>query len=297
MSRRVLYLQGPSILLNPLLDQGLIADAYADDAESARAEWGGQFRQDVTQFLDDATIDKALCPGERSRPRLLHVEHVGFVDPAGGVAGGDEMTVAVAHSEVGGRVVVDQLLAIAPPFDTEQAVQSCALVLKSFGILSAKADRYAGLWPAQSFARNGISLQPSDLDKSSIYREVAPLFVSGLVSLVDDTRLEVQLRGLERTPKAGGKPDAIDHAPRGKDDRINAVAGAILSAAKRPWSGRSAESKGRGQHLTSRDYDPYALPSEANSRESLTARRGNGCLGADGYVTDGWGRRCRIEDL
>jgi hypothetical protein len=279
MSRRVCYLQGPSALLNPLLDQGLIDAAYADDAEAARSEWGGQFRQDVTQYLDDVTIDRALCPDERSRPRLLHAEHVGFVDPAGGVVGGDEMTVAVAHSEMGGKILVDQLLSIAPPFDTEIAVASCALVLKSFGIVSAKADRYGGRWPAQSFARHGITLIASDLDKSSIYREVAPLFVSGLVSLIDDTRLEVQLRGLERTPKAGGKPDAIDHAPgRGAhDDRINAVAGAILCAAKRPWLGRSAEGTSRGQHL--RDYNPWDRD-EQRSRERQS----------DNVLRDGWGR-------
>jgi hypothetical protein len=288
MSRRVCYLQGPSALLNPLLDQGLIEAAYADDAEAARSEWGGQFRQDVTQYLDDATIDRALCPGERSRPRLLYHEHVGFVDPAGGVAGGDEMTVAVAHSEVGGRVIVDQLLAIPPPFDTEVAVASCALLLKSFGITSAKSDRYAGLWPAQSFQRQGITLIASDLDKAAIYRECAPLFVSGLVTLIDDTRLEVQLRGLERTPKAGGKPDSIDHAPgRGAhDDRINAVAGAILAAAKRPWLGRSAEGQGRGQHLCSADSDPFELDEKRNRN-----------VHEPQVIRDGWGRIYRPGDL
>lgn len=280
MSRRVCFLQGPSALLNPLLDQGIIDAAYADDPESARSEFGGQFRQDVTQYLDDATIERALCPGERSRPRLLHVEHVGFVDPAGGVVGGDEMTVAVAHAEVGGRVIVDQLLAVTPPFDTESAVEQCALVLKSFGISYAKADRYGGLWPSQSFSRHGISLHPSDLDKAAIYREVAPLFVSGLVSLVDDTRLAVQLRGLERTPRAGGRGDSIDHAPgRGaRDDRINAVAGALLAASKRPWSGRSAEGEGRGQHL--RDYDPWERDQQ-RSRERHD----------ENVLRDGWGRR------
>jgi hypothetical protein len=284
MSRRVLYLQGPSILLNPTLDQGLIDSAYAEDREVADAEWGGKFRSGIVAYLDDPTIDRALCPGERSRSRLLKYEYVAFVDPAGGVAGGDEMTVAVAHSELGGRVMLDQLLAIAPPFDTEQAVGSCALVLKSFGIVSGKADRYAGLWPAQSFARHGITLHPSDLDKSAIYRETAPLFVSGLVSLLDDPRLEVQLRSLERTPRSGGKPDAIDHPPgRGAhDDRINAVCGALLAASKRPWLGLAANGLSQqGQHVRGTDYDPYdpeQSPLQRRSREPIVIR-------------DGWGRR------
>jgi hypothetical protein len=289
---RVVYLQGPSTLLNPNLDRGVIDAAYADDPEAARAEWGGLFRQDVTQYLDDATIDKALCPGERSRSRLAY-DYVGFVDPAGGVAGGDEMTVAVAHSEIGGRVVLDQLLAIAPPFDTEKAVESCALVLKSFGVVSAKADKYAGLWPAQSFQRNGISLQPSELDKAGIYRECAPLFVSGLVSLIDDPRLEVQLRSLERTPKAGGRPDAIDHAPgRGsRDDRINAAAGALLAASKRPWLGQTAQGYARpAVHLRGTDYDPIMDPYD--SVENRQRRRE-----ASEPIRDGWGRIVDPRDL
>jgi hypothetical protein len=234
MSRRVVYLQGPSVVLNPTLDRTLIESAYQDDAEAARSEWGGEFRADVSGYLTDDVIDRALCPGERSRPYLPELRYCGFVDAAGGVAGGDAMTCAVAHQGERGRVFVDQLVAIDPPFDTEAAVERCALVLKSFGITSAQSDRYAGLWPAQSFQRHGISLVACELDRSALYREVAPLFVSNLVSLVDDARLEVELRGLERTPRAGGRGDAIDHAPgRGShDDRINAVAGALWIASR-----------------------------------------------------------------
>ena len=261
MSRSILYLQGPSALLNPTLDPDLIKAAYQDDPESARAEWGGEFRQDVTQYLTDEIIDRALCPGERSRPRLFEYTYCGFVDAAGGVAGGDAMTAAVAHQGQGGRVILDQLVAIDPPFDTEAAVERCALMLKSFGVTYAKADKYAGLWPAQSFQRHGIGLGACELDKAALYRECAPLFVSGLVSLLDDTRLEVELRQLERTPRAGGRGDAIDHAPgRGShDDRINAAAGALWCASKLLWTGRSSETydASRPLHRNGLDYDPW----------------------------------------
>jgi hypothetical protein len=260
MSLRILYLQGPTALLNPDYDKRRIEAAYQADAEIAAAEYGGLFRSDVSAYLSDEVIDAALCSGDRSRPRLPEFEYVGFIDAAGG-GGSDAMTCAVAHSEVAGRVVLDQLLAIEPPFDTEAAVERCALVLKSFGITSAKADKYAGLWPAQSFQRHGIALVASELDKSAIYREVAPLFVSRLVTLLDDVRLEVELRQLERTPRSGGRPDAIDHAPgRGAhDDRINAAAGALLAASKLAWSGRSSEALGvnRSLHLSGLDYSPF----------------------------------------
>jgi hypothetical protein len=273
-----LYLQGESVLLNPTLNKELISAAYADDTEAARSEWGGLFRQDVSGYLTDDVIDRALCPGERSRPRLIDAEHVGFVDPAGGVAGGDAMTVCVAHQTENGRVVVDQLLAIDPPFDTEQAVSSCALVLKSFGITTAKADRYAGEWPTQSFQRHGIALVSSELDKSAIYREVQPLFVSGLVSLVDDRRLEVELRALERTPRAGGRADAIDHPPGhgSHDDRINAVCGALWMASKSVWLGRSRDAYARPDlHASSLSYDPLArYADELERANNASEKRG-----------------------
>ena len=256
MSRSVIYLQGPSRLLNPTLDQGLIDAAYEEDAEAAAAEWGGLFRQDVSAYLTDDVIERALCPGERSRPHFSDYRYVGFVDPAGGVAGGDSMTVAIAHQGERGRLFVDQLLAVDPPFDTEAAVERCAMALKSFGITNAQADRYAGLWPAQSFQRHGISLMGCELSKSEIYTEAAPLFVSGLVSLVDDPRLEVELRNLERAPKAGGRADTIDHPPgrASHDDRINAVCGALWMAARLP-SGIAVNSSAAITQ-TRTDYDP-----------------------------------------
>jgi hypothetical protein len=255
MSQRILYLQGASVLLNPTLDKSLIEADYQDDAESARAEWGGEFRSDISAYLSDDVIERALCPGERSRVRLNEIRYVGFIDAAGG-GGADSMTCAVAHQGERGRVFVDQLVAIDPPFDTEAAVERCAMALKSYGVTTAQADKYAGLWPAQSFQRHGISLVACELSKSEIYRETAPLFVSGLVSLIDDARLEVELRGLERTPKAGGRGDAIDHAPgRGShDDRINAVAGALWMASRLPSPRAEFSASGVTHCLT--NYDP-----------------------------------------
>lgn len=275
--RRVLFLQGESRLLNPTLDQEMIDAAYADDPESARSEWGGLFRSDVTAYLADGVIDGALT-GERSRPRSPDFEYCGFVDPAGG-GGADEMTLAIGHQERGGRVVLDHLLAVAPPFQTEEVVKQFALALSAYGITTVKGDRYGGLWPAQSFQRHGITYVASELDKSAIYREVAPLFVSRVVELVDDARLETQLRLLERTPKPGGRPDAIDHPPgRGShDDRINAAAGALWLASKLPDSGRVANSAAGTRHVSR--YNPYE-----RFNDQLEGKTDGG------VIKDGWGR-------
>jgi len=202
---------------------------------------------------------------------LEEIRYQGFIDAAGG-GGADSMTCAVAHQGERGRVFVDQLVAIDPPFDTEAAVERCAMALKSYGITSAQADKYAGLWPAQSFHRHGISLESCPLSKSELYREVAPLFVSGLVSLIDDDRLVVELRGLERTPKSGGRGDAIDHAPgRGShDDRINACAGALFMASRAPFS--TVQGANTVQQ-TRCDYEPLTRDEDrARDREQSDPR-------------------------
>lgn len=271
MSRYVVFLQGPSELLNPTLDKGIIEASYEDDPEAARAEWGGLFRQDVSAYLDDEAIARALCPGEKSRPRLIEYGYVGFVDPAGGVAGGDSMTVAIAHQGQGGRCYLDQLLAIDPPFDTTSASERCALVLKSFGVTQAQSDRYGGDWPTQEFHRHGIMLVPAELDKSSIYRETIPLFNSRLVSLLDDTRLEVELRGLERTPRSGGRGDVIDHPRGAHDDRINAVCGALWLASKQnPASVGLANTQPVSSTIG--DYNPLTLDDERGKRREEDRR-------------------------
>ena len=185
--RRVLFLQGPSKLLNPLLDQGLIDSAYADDPEAARSEWGGLFRSDVTSYLPDDIIDRALS-GDRSRPRMPEFEYCPFVDPSGGVPGGDFMTLAISHQGPGGRLVLDHLTGVEPPFQTEEVVARFCVTLSAYGCANVYGDKYAGLWPAQAFQRHVIGYIPSELDTSAIYREVAPLFMNGRASTFSITR-------------------------------------------------------------------------------------------------------------
>jgi hypothetical protein len=66
--------------------------------------------------------------------------------------------------------------------------------------------------------------------KSAIYLEALPLFASGRADLLDLPRVRLQLAGLERRRRAGGR-DIVDHPPGGHDDLANAVAGTLALAA------------------------------------------------------------------
>jgi hypothetical protein len=66
----------------------------------------------------------------------------------------------------------------------------------------------------------------SDIPKSQIYLEAAPLFARGLVVLPDHPRLLRELRLLERRTHRSGR-DTVDHGRNGHDDHSNAVCGVL----------------------------------------------------------------------
>ena len=232
-----LFITAPSRLLNPTLDQARIDAAIAEDPEAGRSEWLGLFRSDISQFLPDADLDRAVVPGRRELPYLPGCNYAAFADPSGGRH--DAMTLAISHPEKavfahaeGRRVVLDRLVVQAPPFDPEATVQRFAETLRGFGLRSVTGDRYAAEWVATMFSKYGIRYEASDLDKSAIYVEALPLFAQGQVELLEVPQLATQLRMLERRPRPGGKGDVVDHPPRGNDDAANSACGALWLASK-----------------------------------------------------------------
>lgn len=235
----VLVIQAGGPVLNPTIGAEVIDRARAEDPVAARSEWDAEFREDISQFLPDELIDRAISPNRRELPFVHGRSYVGFCDPSGGRH--DAMTLAVAHAEAatvaqveGSKVVLDRLLIERPPFQPEAVVQRFGEQLRCFGITKVYGDRYAGEWVAAAFQKYGLRYEPADLDKSAIYCEALPLFSQGRVELLDVPRLLTELRLLERRPRAGGKGDMVDHPPRSSDDAANAAMGALWLAGKRP---------------------------------------------------------------
>jgi hypothetical protein len=221
---QVLVWQAPTKAMNPLVPQGVIDQAYADDEAAAAAEWGGEFRRDVETFLPADLV----VSGRQSLPAVRRVhEYVGFCDPSGGSS--DSMTLCVAHQETykdQERVVLDVLLERRAPFSPDQVTQEFAALLKEYRVEVVQGDRYAGQWPAERFEKHGVIYQACELTKSEIYQTTLPLFTAGTVELLDSKRLVTQLTQLERKTTRGGR-DSIDHPPNAHDDVANAACGAL----------------------------------------------------------------------
>lgn len=219
----VLVWQASTQIMHPAVDADEITQAYKEDPEAARAEYGGEFRSDIETFLSIESIEAVT---ERGIPQRAYDErhrYFGFVDPSGGVR--DAMVVAIAHHEAG-RIILDLVQERKPPFSPESVVADFAAILRAYRISIVRGDAYGGIWPISAFEKNGITYRKAEKSKNDLYRELLAPISSGKVSLIDNEKLKAQLVALERRLGRGGR-DIIDHAPNAHDDAANAVAGVI----------------------------------------------------------------------
>lgn len=222
----VLIWRADSRTMNPTLSRAVVAAAYLRDSASARAEYGGEFRDDVESFLSVELVESAVIPNRTHLPPSSDLTYVAFCDPSGGRA--DSMTLAIAHCEQE-KVVLDFVREIEPPFSPEGAVEEFATVLRGYRVSEVTGDRYAGEWPREQFAKRGIAYRVSERAKSELYLQLLPILTSGRVEILDNRRLTAQLASLERHPARAGR-DSVDHGPGAHDDVANAVAGAVVRA-------------------------------------------------------------------
>jgi hypothetical protein len=223
----------PTTVMNPSFDQDVINEALADDPAKASAEYLCEWRSDIEGFVSLEVIEACVVPGVREIPPTAGVHYHGFVDVSGG--GQDSFTVGVSHCRADGVIVLDCVREVRPKFSPDSVTAEFAEVFKSYNIRKIFGDDYAGEWPKERFAKNGITYESVGKPRSDIYKEFAPLLHSGRVELLDNSRMVAQIQGLERRVHPGGR-DAINHAPNSHDDLANSAAGAVVLAtfAKQP---------------------------------------------------------------
>ena len=222
----MLVWQAPTRAMNPSIPEAFVAEAYERDPASAAAEYGAEFRDDITGFVTRQAATAVVDAGVTIRPAMYGTHYHAFADPSGGSA--DSMTLAIAHTE-GGKAVLDCIREVRPPFSPEQVVYEFSLLLRTYNVRSVRGDRYGAEWVAETFRRHGISYHGSPKTRSEIYLELLPALNSGALRLLDDERLLTQLCSLERRTSRAGR-DMVDHGPGGHDDVANAAAGALVAA-------------------------------------------------------------------
>jgi hypothetical protein len=230
----ILVVRAPTRAFNPLIPQSVIDAEIARDPAAMRAEYMGEFRDDVGGWMLAEIIEAAVDAGVRVRPPVAGVKYVAFADPSGGAR--DSFTLAIAHLD-GQNVVLDCLHEIKAPFDPAVATFEMSAILKQYGLTTVTGDKYGAQWVVSAFASHGIQYRHSKRDRSEIYLDVMPQFTSGRARLLDNARMVGQFCALERTTAPSGR-DKVDHGKGGHDDLCNAVAGALVlaSVVRQPMS-------------------------------------------------------------
>ena len=225
----VLVANAASKIMNSTLTDDFLARQFEADPESARAEYGAEFRDGISIFLSREAVEECVSPGVLERPPISGLRYHGFVDTSGG--GSDAFTMAVSHLE-DGVAILDCLREVKPPFSPESVVEEFCQVFASYGIGRIQGDAYGGDWPREQFRKRDVDYSLSGLVRSDLYRELLPLVNSRRVDLLDDKRLLAQLCSLER--RTGRGRDIIDHPRDCHDDVANSAAGALVAAATVP---------------------------------------------------------------
>lgn len=215
-------------LMNPTFRQEVIDKAYEADPLDAAAEYGSVFRTGLTAFLEEDWLQAAIDPGCFERSYAARNRYHAFVDPSGGKR--DSFSLGIAHRQ-DSIAFLDVAKEWRAPLDPAVAVEEIAKILQSYHITSVEGDSYAGEWVASAFRSQGISYQPSQLNRSEIYLEAGPMLAQGRIRLLDAHRLTAQLRQLERKTTPSGR-DRVDHPPGGMDDLANGAMGALRLAIK-----------------------------------------------------------------
>jgi hypothetical protein len=230
----ILIWQSDSRSMNPTLNPLTVKLAYARDAASARAEYGGEFRDDVETFISLEQLEGRIVAGRRELPYRSDVAYVAFADPSGGRA--DSFVLAIAHLE-NQKAVLDLVREIQAPFSPEAAVQELSGICKAYKVTELIGDSYGGEWARESFAKWGINYRLSEKNRSELYLAFLPGLMSDQVTLLDNPRLVNQLCSLERRTARSGR-DSIDHPIGGHDDVANAVCGALTLILSENITGR-----------------------------------------------------------
>jgi hypothetical protein len=218
----VLVWQADTRTMNPRISQEFIDEQIDLDPEAGRSEWGGLFREDISQAFPIEMLEQCVVPGRVELPPVKGVAYFSFDDPMGGR--GDFWAKAIAHKQQD-KTVVDLIRAWPPSLGVHDIAKESAEVGKLYHCTKTTGDAYAGLWPTEAFAANGVTYEQCEKAKSDLYLGAIPLMSSKRVELPDSDRMLKEFRRLERKRGRGGK-DAVQDGGR-RDDVCNAVAGAI----------------------------------------------------------------------
>ena len=220
----------PEIRANPSLDSWADSNYLAQQQRRLPAHKYRRLHLNLPGLPEGSAyqpepIMDAIDRGVTMRKREEGKKYDAFVDMSGGSS--DDATLAIAHKDSEGRIVVDIVMnqGQPPPFDPRAAVERFASILKEWGLSTVQGDKFAGETFLKDFERHHIDYRVSKQSKSDMYEALEPVLNAREVLLPDVPTLEQQLLSLV------WRGNKIDHASGEHDDWANAVAGVVTRLA------------------------------------------------------------------
>ena len=223
---RVLVWKASTAEMNPSIDKRIIDEAYEDDPESAKAEYGGEFRTDLADFVSRETIDAVAMWGRRELPPEPGVTYSGFVDPSGGVS--DSMTLAIGHLGRNNACILDAVIEVRPPLDPEQTVAEFAALLRRYGVTKLSATNTAANGRAPVSPSMALNSSRARGRRATSTATFCPCSTPVASSFLDHAAFErPSLPAWSGAPRARAAIRSI-MLPDAHDDLANAVAGVLV---------------------------------------------------------------------
>ena len=277
----VIVAQAATIETNPKFKQSVVDKAFEDDAESASAEFGGQFREPMSAYLSREIIERCVEKGVTERQPLPEIPYQCFIDASGG-SGSDSFTACIGHrSRDGDRdvIVIDALFESKPPFDPLDIIAALAGHLKRWAISVVQGDGYTANFIVSAFAKHGITYHQCKLSTSELYIAALPAFTSRTVALLDQSKSIDQLVGLRRKIGQAGA-ESVQHMRGSHDDLANVIAGVIhMNTPREPAMTSFAGIPGV---IRQARFDPYAGP-DAQADHYMQVRHGQAVHNGRGF--------------
>jgi hypothetical protein len=213
-----LVARGSTRDFNPLVPQAEIDRELARDYETNKAEYLGEWRDDLEQFVRREPVEADICKGVYERPWVAGTSYYAFMDPATG-SGSDSWTLCIGHVKNGNIIVIDLLREWRPPFKAHEVVEQITRLCKAYCITKITSDR-TGKWTESQFTHfGGLTIDPAAKFKHDLYLNLLPYVNSLRIELLDHPRSVMQLLSLQRSRTK------IDAPPGHNDDLVNAIAG------------------------------------------------------------------------